>query len=107
MTLSVLRSRSTNECSLGSRFDHFVVEHSHSPADPNVKVLPKVLARVYDPELAYVAARHYRERNKNLRREYSTIAVYGYHDFQAMLARFDNRILSFPDVFYDESFNCD
>jgi hypothetical protein len=107
MTLSICRTRSTNVCSLGSRFDHFVVQHSHSPADHNVAVLPKILARVYDPELAFIAARHYRDRNTTLGNDNTTVAVYGYHELQTMLARFDNRILSFPDVFYDESLNCD
>jgi hypothetical protein len=105
MSLSICRSRSQNECSLGSRFDWFVVRHGHSSKDYNVKVLPKILARCYSFELAQVLQRHeaYKPENHS---DVCDICTYSYSELQTMLARFDNRILSFPDVFYDESLNC-
>ena len=64
MSLSLCRTRTNNECSLGSRFDWFVVRHAHSPKDPNVKVLPKVLARVYSIYDAEVLVKYHRDLAK-------------------------------------------
>lgn len=106
MSLSVCRSRSSNECSLGSRFDWFVVRHGYSPEDFNVKVLPKILARCYSFESAQLLQRHEAQKPQN-HSNVCSIATYSYSELQTMLARFDNRILSFPDVFYDSTLNCD
>ena len=104
MSLSICRSRSTNECSLGSRFDWFVVRHSVSSGDPEIKVLPQVLARVTSIYMAEALAKYQRKVASNSF-DTCTIATYSYQEMQEMLARFDNRVLSFPDVFYNEVHN--
>ena len=107
MSLSLCRTRTNNECSLGSRFDWFVVRLAHSPKDPNVKVLPKVLARVYSIYDAEVLVKYHRDLAKTKGEDCATYCSYNYLEMQVMLGRFDNRILSFPDVFYDKDLNCD
>ena len=105
MSNTIVTAHSHNVHSLGSTHDYFVVQHSTATNDPSIEVLPKILARVYDPELALIAVRHYRERAKSLGHNNWVFESYSYREMQSIMDNYGHRILSLNDTFYDKKYN--
>ena len=107
MSAAVCKTRSRNACSLGSHYDWIVVLHGVSPKDSDIKAYPKVLARVEDFYAANSLVEFYvdKRRAKGLYNPGEAICTYSYSEFQTMLERFDGKVFSLEDPFWNLEFD--
>jgi len=103
-SLAVCRTRSTNEISLGSRFDWFVVEHGNLADAPEQQLLPRIIARCSDIYQADVLRAHQKSLRARTKiasdRNDMRYVTYSYSELQRMLARYGNRVRCLNDVWY-------
>ena len=98
MSTSIVRSRHTNNVSLGSRFDWFVIEQGHATDDIYIKLNPVVKARVHDPYAAQTLADFYTQKAAIQDLNFTYIAM-SYCDTCDFLDSVDWRLRSFEDTF--------